>query len=499
MVTAVTETLAAFCVKVAMNKFKQISLVLVGAGLGAAASLHFAAVADRSDRSAAVLLGRELKLPVEDLTLFTQVYERIKNDYVEPVEDKKLLKEAINGMITGLDPHSQFLDADAYKDLQTNTQGEFGGIGIEIGQEDGLIKVISPIDETPAYRAGILAGDFIFKVDEISVKGMSINDAVKRLKGKPGTSVKVTVLRKSVEKPLEFMLTRDVIKIRSVRTEVIEPGYTRLRITQFQERTGEDVVKAINDIASKGVKGVVLDLRSNPGGLLTASVAVSAAFLPKDALVVYTDGRNDENRVKYTANRAFYLRHGTRDDYVARVNPEAKSIPIVVLVNGGTASASEIVAGALQDHKRATVIGTQSFGKGSVQTILPINQSAAVKLTTARYFTPGGRSIQAKGITPDIVVEDGREALRVRERDLEKHLESDEEKASKGQKPPVTEVTPKAVEKASEPAAPALKEGEKPKDIQLEAAVRHLKGLPVVIPATATATATQVPAPPPSR
>jgi carboxyl-terminal processing protease len=469
-----------------MNKFKQFSLVLIGAGLGAAASLHFAAVADRSDKSAAVLLGRELKLPVEDLTLFTQVYERIKRDYVEPVEDKKLLKEAINGMITGLDPHSQFLDADAYKDLQTTTQGEFGGIGIEIGQEDGLLKVISPIDDTPAYRAGVLAGDFIFKVDDVSIKGMSINDAVKRLKGKPGTQVRVTILRKNVEAPLDFTLTRDVIKVRSVRTEMIEPGYARLRVTQFQERTGEDVVKAFNDLVAKGgLKGLVLDLRSNPGGLLNASVAVSAAFLPKDALVVYTDGRNDDNRLKYTANRSFYLRHGTREDYVAKAAPDAKTIPIVVLVNGGTASASEIVAGALQDHKRATVIGTQSFGKGSVQTILPINQTTAVKLTTARYFTPGGRSIQAKGITPDIIVEDGREALRLREKDLEKHLESEEEKAQKaaGKAAPA-----KPAEKAAAPAPEALKEGEKPKDVQMEAAVRHLKGLPVTPPPAAPQT-----------
>lgn len=462
-----------------MNKLKQVSLVLIGAGLGAAASLHFAAVADRSDKSAAVLLGRELKLPVEDLTLFTQVYERIKNDYVEPVEDKKLLKEAINGMITGLDPHSQFLDADAFKDLQTTTQGEFGGIGIEIGQEDGLLKVISPIDDTPAYRAGVLAGDFIFKVDEVSIKGMSINDAVKRLKGKPGTQVKVTILRKNVETPLDFTLTRDVIKVRSVRTEAIEPGYARLRITQFQERTGEDVVKAINELTAKGgLRGLVLDLRSNPGGLLTASVAVSAAFLPKDALVVYTDGRNDENRLKYTANRQFYMRQGMREDFVAKVTPEAKTLPIVVLVNGGTASASEIVAGALQDHKRATVMGTQSFGKGSVQTILPINQSTAVKLTTARYFTPGGRSIQAKGITPDIIVEDGREALRLREKDLEKHLQSDEEKAQKAAGKTEPAKTPE------KPATPIEKpkDGEKPKDVQLDAAVNHLKGLPIAPP-----------------
>jgi carboxyl-terminal processing protease len=473
-----------------MSRMKQVSLVLIGAGIGAAASLHFAATADRSDKSAAVLLGRDLKLPVEDLTLFTQVYERIKNDYVEPVEDKKLLKEAINGMITGLDPHSQFLDADAFKELQSNTQGEFGGIGIEIGQEDGLIKVISPIDDTPAYKAGIIAGDMIFKVDDVSVKGMSINDAVKKLKGKPGTPVKVTIIRKGAEGPLDFALLRDVIKIRSVRAEVIEPGYARLRITQFQERTGEDVAKAIGDLTAKGLKGLVLDLRSNPGGLLTASVAVSAAFLPKDALVVYTDGRNDENRLKYTASKGYYLRHGSRDDYLARLTPESKTVPIVVLVNGGTASASEIVAGALQDHKRAVVIGTQSFGKGSVQTILPINQTAAVKLTTARYYTPGGRSIQAKGITPDFVVEDGREAMRLRERDLEKHLEGDDEKAKKAAPSPAQSDAKVAPDKKPVPA-PALKEGEKPKDVQIEAALNHLKGLPVIAPPVTTTASAQ--------
>jgi carboxyl-terminal processing protease len=461
-----------------MSSLKGAGLVLVGAGLGAAISLHYAAFADRNDKSAAVVLSRDLKLPVEDLTLFTQVYDRIKSDYVEPVEDKKLLKEAINGMLTGLDPHSQFLDADAFKDLQTTTQGEFGGIGIEIGQEDGFIKVISPIDDTPAFKAGVQAGDFIFKVDDVSVKGMNLNDAVKRLKGKPGTTVRISVLRKSSEKPLDFTLTRDVIKIRSVRTEMIEPGYARLRVTQFQERTGEDVARAFTELHGKGgLKGVVLDLRANPGGLLTASVAVSAAFLPKDALVVYTDGRNEENRQKYTANRQYYMRSGLRDDPIAKLPAEAKSLPMVVLVNAGTASASEIVAGALQDHKRATVMGTQTFGKGSVQTILPISQSTAVKLTTARYYTPGGRSIQAKGIAPDIVVEDGRDSVRLREKDLEKHLESEEEKQQKaaGKALPVAkpiEIGPKAAE-----AAP--KDGEKPKDLQLIAAVNHLKGLPV--------------------
>lgn len=485
-----------------MSKFKGAGLVLLGAAIGVGGSLHYAAQADRAAPSGAIALASQLKLPVEELTLFTQVYERIKNDYVEPVEDKKLLKEAINGMVSGLDPHSQFLDNDAYRDLQTSTQGEFGGLGIEIGQEDGFVKVIAPIEDTPAARAGVQPGDFIFKVDEVPMRGLTINDVVKRLKGKPGTSVKLTVVRRNESKPIDFSITRDIIKIKSVKTEMVEPGYARLRITQFQERTTEDLAKAVNDIYQKNpgtIKGIVLDLRTNPGGLLTAAVGVSAVFLPKDALVVYTDGRQEEAKMKLTTARSNYAgRGGSRDDVVAKLPTEVKNVPIVVLVNGATASASEIVAGALQDHKRATVIGTQTFGKGSVQTILPLPNNTAVKLTTAKYFTPGGREIQAKGIAPDIVVDDGSAASRlsVRERDLEKHLKGADERSGKDAADEALAILKKkqdeagkAVDSAKQDVASKADKSDKtekaadgtdkPKDIQLAAALNHLKGLPV--------------------
>jgi carboxyl-terminal processing protease len=504
-------------------QLKSFGLIVLGAGIGIAGSLHYAATADRSDRAAAAL-ARDLKLPVEDLTLFTQVYERIKNDYVEPVDDKKLLREAINGMLQGLDPHSQFLDADAFKEMQVTSTGEFGGIGIELGREDGFLRVVAPIEDTPADRAGIKAGDYITKVDGISTKGLNINDAVKKLKGKPGTGVSLTIARINEPKPIEINITRAIIRTKSVKVETPEPGYVRLRVTSFQERTGEDLAKAFNDLvaANAPLKGIVLDLRTNPGGLLNASVAVSAAFLPKDALVVYTDGRTDQNKEKFTASRQHYMRGGMlKDDTVGRISALAKTVPIVVLVNGASASASEIVAGALQDHKRATIIGTPTFGKGSVQTLLPLGQSTAIKLTTAKYYTPNGRSIQAKGIEPDIVINDGRDAAITRERDLNKHLESEDEKAARlkaqPSKEPGKDLTPleeieaakkeraEKAEKGKEEAKALLNEKGEPRDIQMEAAIKFLKGEPVapaptVATAAANASATAVkPATPPTK
>jgi carboxyl-terminal processing protease len=480
-------------------QLKSIGLIVLGAGLGIAGSLHFAATADKSDRSAATL-ARDLRLPVEDLTLFTQVYDRIKNDYVETVEDKKILREAINGMLQGLDPHSQFLDADAFKEMQATSSGEFGGIGIEIGSEDGFLKVVAPIEDTPADRAGIKAGDYIMKVDGTSLRGVSINDAIKKLKGKPGSNVQLTIARRNENKPLEFSITRDTIRTKSVKVDTPEPGYVRLRVTNFQERTSDDVAKAINELVAKNapVKGLILDLRTNPGGLLTASVGVSAAFLPKDALVVYTDGRTEQNREKYTASRQHYMRAGfMKDDPIGKVASLAKTVPMVVLVNGASASASEIVAGALQDHKRATVIGTQTFGKGSVQTLLPLGQSTAIKLTTAKYFTPNGRSIQAKGIAPDFTIEDGRDRVITREKDLQRHLESEEEKAAKakGESGAGTIDEVDAAKKAREEKAKVeekalLNEKGEPRDLQMEAALRFFKGETVIQqPTVATAKA----------
>src|SRR5512141_954199 len=405
------------------KKFQQIGLLAIGAALGVAGSLHFSAVADRQ--------ATTLQLPVDDLRLFSEVFGRIKSDYVEPVEDRKLLKEAINGMLTGLDPHSAFLDQEAYRDLQVGTQGEFGGLGIEVGTEDGFVKVVAPIEDTPAFKAGVKAGDLIIKLDEMSLKGISLSDAVKKMRGKPHTEVKLTVLRKGETEPLEFVVKRDVIRVKSVKAKMLEPGYGMVRITQFQEHTGENLVQALNDLYKQNggeLKGLVLDLRGNPGGLLNSAVAVSAAFLPKNALVVYTDGRTEDAKMRLTATKENYVRGAFKEDFISKEPTGAKTVPLVVLANGASASASEIVAGALQDHHRATILGTQTFGKGSVQTILPLPNNQAVKLTTARYYTPSGRSIQAKGISADILVEDEATKVLLREADLQHHLSIEEDK-----------------------------------------------------------------------
>ena len=416
------------------QKAKSILVGLAGVLAGAALTLNLSAIADRD---------RETALPVEELRAFTNVFARIKNDYVEPVEDKKLITEAINGMLTGLDPHSAYLDVDAFKDLQVGTQGEFGGLGIEVGMEDGFVKVVSPIEDTPAFKAGVKPGDLIVKLDDTPVKGMTLNDAVKRMRGKPGSSIKLTIVRKGVDKPIVLTLTRAVIKIRSVKSTMLENGYGYVRVTQFQEHTGELLVEALSKLYKDNkapLKGLILDLRNDPGGLLNGAVAVTAAFVKPDSLVVYTEGRTEDAKMRLTASREHYLRP-MQTDYLRNLPAGVKQVPMVVLVNSGSASASEIVAGALQDHKRAIVMGTRTFGKGSVQTILPIGDGTAIKLTTARYYTPNGRSIQAKGIEPDIVVEDpsmpeSEDGFRIREADLEKHLLNGEgEEPAPAQKP----------------------------------------------------------------
>src|SRR5687767_14647374 len=382
------------------NKLNQIGLLIVGVLIGVAVSLNFSAEAQRSVTTA--------PLPIEELRAFTEVFGRVKSDYVEPVEDKKLITEAINGMLTGLDPHSAYLDQEAFRELQVGTQGEFGGLGIEVGMEDGFVKVVAPFDDSPASRAGVKSGDLIVKLDDTSVKGMTLNDAVKRMRGKPNTQIMLTIVRKGEPKPIVVTLTRAIIKIQSVKSKLLEPGYAYFRVSQFQEHTGETLAKAIDTLFKQNgspMQGIVLDLRNDPGGLLNAAVAISAAFLPQNALVVYTDGRTEDSKMRLYASSDYYLRGG-KDDYLKKVPATVKSVPMVVLVNSGSASASEIVAGALQDHKRAIIMGTQTFGKGSVQTILPLGNNTAIKLTTARYYTPNGRSIQAKGITPDIVVEE---------------------------------------------------------------------------------------------
>jgi len=399
------------------TKFEKIGLITLGTFLGILLSLNFAAIADKTTKT---------QLPLDELRAFAEVFGKIKSDYVEPVEDKKLIDQAINGMLSGLDPHSAYLDQESFKELQVGTQGEFGGLGIEVGMEDGFVKVVSPIEDTPAYKAGLKSGDLIIKLDETPVKGMTLNDAVKRMRGKPDSPITLTVLRKGENKPLIVTVIRAVIKVQSVKFKVPEPNYAYVRVTQFQEHTGETLGAALKSLYEQNngnVKGLVLDLRNNPGGLLNMAVAVSAAFLPKGDLVVYTEGRIEESKMKLTASPENYTRGGSKGDFLKDLPPELKTVPMVVLVNGGSASASEIVAGALQDHKRAIVLGTQTFGKGSVQTILPMNNGTAIKLTTARYFTPNGRSIQAKGIVPDIVVEDANDiGLNLREADLTHHL-----------------------------------------------------------------------------
>ncbi|OIQ95277.1 carboxy-terminal processing protease CtpB precursor [mine drainage metagenome] len=467
----------------AKNKYPLFTKAgLVGSGLilGFMLSLTYSAVAEKMEKP---------QLPLDDLRAFAEVFGKIKSDYVEPVEDKKLISDAISGMLTGLDPHSTYMDADAFKDMQASTQGEFGGLGIEVGMEDGLIKVISPIEDTPAYTAGIKSGDLIIKLDDTPVKGMSLNDAVKRMRGKPDTTVELTVVRKSENKPLKFFLKRAIIKNKSVKYKLTEPGYAYLRITQFQEHTGEDLAKAIkvmHDENKAPFKGFILDLRNDPGGLLNAAVGVSAAFLPKDDLVVYTEGRAPDSKMQLTANPENYVRGGEANDYLRNLPADLKTVPMAVLINSGSASASEIVAGALQDHKRATLLGTQSFGKGSVQTIMPMNNGAAIKLTTARYFTPNGRSIQAKGIVPDYIVDDGTDqSENIHEADLTHHLANptDAQAGVPIKSDETTIAKEVAKEKANEkkfaehtaPIEPASKD-----DIQFTQAINFLKGIPVV-------------------
>jgi carboxyl-terminal processing protease len=456
------------------SRIRQAGLVLVGVVAGVLVSLNFQAIAQR-DRS---------PLPIEELRAFTEVFGAIKSNYVEPVEDKKLISEAINGMLTGLDPHSAYLDADAFKELQVGTQGQFGGLGIEVGMEDGFVKVVSPIEDTPAYRAGVKPNDLIVKLDDTPVKGMSLNDAVKRMRGKPNTNITLTISRKGEQQLLVFTLTRAVIKVQSVKSKVVEPGYGYVRVSQFQEATAESLAKALDAMFKQGqMKGLVLDLRNDPGGLLYGAVAISATFLPQKALVVSTDGRTEDAKRKYFASPDDYLRGGGRDDFLKNLPAAVKSVPMVVLVNGGSASASEIVAGALQDYKRATVMGTQSFGKGSVQTIMPLGNSTAIKLTTARYFTPSGRSIQAKGITPDIIVEEpgANPQARLREADLQRHLTNGKEKEATEKEAAdkaASKAKPAATPPADEAARKPIELGSKD-DFQLLQALAHLKGEPV--------------------
>ena len=374
-------------------------------------------------------------LPLEDLRTFTDVYARIKQDYVTDVDDSDLLKNAIRGMLAGLDPHSSYLDEEQFRELQIGTSGEFGGLGIEVGMGNGFVKVIAPIDDTPADRAGVEAGDLIIKLDDKSVKGLTLEEAVKLMRGKKGSDIVLTIVREGEDAPIELTITRDVIRVRSVRNRVLEPGYGYVRISNFQSKTTRGLLDALASLKKKNegdLKGLVLDLRNNPGGVLTGAVGVSDVFLKDNKLIVYTEGRVEDSELKYSASTGDSL----------------KGAPLVVLINQGSASASEIVAGAMQDHERATILGTTSFGKGSVQTILPLNDSTALKLTTARYYTPLGRSIQSEGIVPDILLkvegaanEESSALSIISESDLEGHLENENQEANKKAREPKSIVT----------------------------------------------------------
>lgn len=388
---------------------KTFTLLSIGLLMGVGLTIGQAVLAEREQAA--------VSIPVEELRTFTEVFAKIKSDYVEPVDDKTLLENAIRGMLSGLDPHSTYLDPEGYKELQVGTTGQFGGLGIEVGMEDGFVKVISPIDDTPAQRAGVHSGDLIVRLDDTPVKGLTLGEAVKIMRGKPGTGILLTIVREGEEKPLKINVIRDVIRVRSVKSRMLDKGFGYVRITNFQSKTGDSLLEEIDKLSDKtenGLKGLVLDLRNNPGGVLSAAVDVSDAFLTS-GLIVYTEGRDKESKLKFNA---------TPDDVL-------NGHPLVVLVNGGSASASEIVAGALQDHHRAIIMGEKSFGKGSVQTILPMNSDAALKLTTARYYTPSGRSIQAEGIEPNIKLQRVKVSAadanveRIKEADLAGHLDND--------------------------------------------------------------------------
>ncbi len=434
-------------------------------------------------------------LPLEELQQLAAVFGMVKSDYVEPVDEKKLITEAIAGMVASLDPHSQYFDKKSFKEFKEGTSGRFVGVGIEITQEDGLVKVVTPIEDSPAFRAGIKTNDLITKVDDTAVKGLTLNDAVKRMRGEPNTQVVLTIFRKDENRTFPVSITREEIKQQSVRGKIVEPGYGWIRVSQFQEQTVEDFAKKIDDIykLDPNLKGLVLDLRNDPGGLLNAAVAISAAFLPENVTVVSTNGQTPDSKQILKATVRDYLgRDGS--DPLKKLPKGLKKVPLVVLVNEGSASASEIVAGALQDHKRATLMGSQTFGKGSVQTFRPLGPDTGLKITTSRYYTPSGKSIQAKGIVPDVMIDDTEEgspfaALRVREADLGKHLGS-----GQGE-----EVKDEAREKARDEALKRLEEeSRKPaserrppefgsdRDFQLAQALNQLKGRPVLVSKTQT-------------
>ena len=467
-------------------KIKVAGWIALGAVAGALATMQLQAIARSS----------VAQLPLEELQQLAAVFGMVKSDYVEAVDEKKLITDAISGMVSGLDPHSQYFDKKTFKEFREGTTGKFVGVGIEIGMEDGLVKVVSPIEGSPAFRAGLKSGDLITKIDDTVVKGLTMDQAVKRMRGEPNTKVVLTVFRRAESRSFPVTIVREEIRTQSVRAKVIEPGYAWLRVSQFQDRTVDDFVRKLDEIYKQepNLKGLVLDLRNDPGGLLEASVAISAAFLPSDAVVVSTNGQIADSKATFKAAPEFYVRRGGGDPL--RKLPEAvKKVPLIVLVNEGSASASEIVAGALQDHKRATIMGAQTFCKGSVQTVRQLSPETALKITTARYFTPSGASIQAKGIVPDVMLDETSEgnlfaSLRVREADLEKHLQSGQgaevkdEAREKAREEARKKLEDENAKRAASPPKP-LPEFGSAEDFQLAQALNRLKGKPVLVSKTA--------------
>jgi carboxyl-terminal processing protease len=468
------------------TKIKVAGWVALGAVAGALTTMQLTAIARNPSAP----------LPLEEMQQLASVFAMVKSDYVEPVDEKKLITDAIGGMVSGLDPHSQFFDKKSFKEFREGTSGRFVGVGIEIGMEEGLVKVVTPIEGSPAFRAGLKSGDLITKIDDTFVKGLTMDQAVKKMRGEPNTKVTLTVFRKLESRSFPVTITREEIRVQSVRSKLIEPGYAWLRVSQFQDRTVEDFITRLNDLYKQdaNLKGIVLDLRNDPGGLLEASVAISAAFLPKDVTVVSTNGQIAESKAVFKASPEFYARRGS--DPLKKLPEAVKSVPLVVLVNEGSASASEIVAGALQDHKRAIVMGSQTFGKGSVQTVRQLSPETALKITTARYYTPSGRSIQATGIVPDVWLDETAEgnifaALRPREADLEKHISSGQgaetkdlarEKAREEAMKRLEEQQQANKDKAPKP----LPEFGSAEDFPLQQALNRLKGKTVLASKTQT-------------
>lgn len=477
------------------HKLKIAGWVAIGAVAGALTTVQLQAVAR----------GTLAPLPLEELQQLAAVFGMVKTDYVEPVDEKKLINEAISGMVASLDPHSQYFDKKSFKEFREGTSGRFVGVGIEITMEDGLVKVVSPIEDSPAFRAGLKTNDLITKIDDTNVKGLTINEAVKLMRGEPRTKVLLTIFRKDEDRTFPVTITREEIKTQSVKSRVVEPGYAWVRVSQFQERTIEDFARKVEDLykTEPNLKGLVLDLRNDPGGLLDAAVALSAAFLPENVTVVSTNGQLEDSKFIYKAVPQHYLRRGGNDP-IKRLTDNTKGalkrVPLVVIVNEGSASASEIVAGALQDHKRATVLGSQTFGKGSVQTVRPLGPDTGLKLTTARYYTPLGTSIQGKGIVPDVLVDETLEgnvfsALRTREADLQNSLTNG--KDPKAAAAPMTDAARAAEQARSEEREVARKRLEEEarknpgqrlvpefgteKDFQLTQAINQLKGRPVMV------------------